>query len=355
MPRLEVIIPVHSEHRPLGRAMASVLGESPQTDVHVTVVCHNITADRIAGTLEQLPPAGRVSFLEFRDGINSPAGPKNFGIAASDSEYLTVLDSDDHLDPGALDVWTDSAVENRAGLVAPRLKNENGQRIRTPRSRWRRHHDLDPAKDGLAYATAPRGLWRRSLLESTGERYTNGLRTGEDLALGLRLWFSGTRIEHPVRGAYILTGDGNDRVTDQRWTVEEQLEPLLRLDLEWLQSLRTSERRAIATKLWRTNVIGAAVSQAGTSVFPSATELDVFRRLGAFLERVAPLNRLPLSVAEEGLASALLRSETTEKVADGICGFLNSSVSQKIMTRSPGLMCAADSPFRSLLRARLPE
>jgi len=301
------------------------------------------------------PPPGRVAFVEFQDGIHSPAGPKNFGIESTDSEFLTVLDSDDHLEHGALTVWLQAAVEHGAGIVAPRLIDDLGRRIRTPRSRWRREHALDPAKDGLAYATAPRGLWRRSVLDSIGERYTPELRTGEDLSLGLRLWFSGTRIEHPGRGAYILTSDGADRVTAQPWSVREQLAPLLLLEVAWLDGLETRARVSIASKLWRINVLGAALAHRDAADFPTTDDLRAFREVGEFLGGLAPLSRLPLSVAEQMLASALKRAESADDVLAGIQGFRTSSVLKKALTANPLLVGAGDGPLRSVIRARLPE
>ena len=84
---VDVVVAVHDPRRPVARAVASVLA---QDDVHarVTVVCHNTDPAVIVEALGAVHAAGgddRVRTLELYDGVPSPAGPFNLGLAGAEA------------------------------------------------------------------------------------------------------------------------------------------------------------------------------------------------------------------------------------------------------------------------------
>src|SRR5690554_718408 len=150
---IDVIVPVHDPARSLERTLSSLRMSTAMqvgTDLAVTVVCHNVPAEDIRQTLS--PDAStEVSFIELHDGIYSPAGPKNFGFAETSSRYVSFIDSDDYLEPGALDAWLQMAESQALSAVIPVERHSDGRLIRTPPIRPWNRRSLNGVRDRLAY------------------------------------------------------------------------------------------------------------------------------------------------------------------------------------------------------------
>ncbi|WP_406832500.1 glycosyltransferase family A protein [Pedococcus sp. KACC 23699] len=346
-PDVDVVIAVHSALRPLDRAISSCHTGSGR--VRVTVVCHNIASDEIQAGVQprkDLP----VRYVELHDGLNSPAGPKNAGLQLADAPYVLVLDSDDFLEPGAIQHWLELATARNAdGVIVP-LRHQSGAVIRTPRARASRIHDLDPVQDRLAYATAPRGLWRTGLLRSIGFKYTEGLQSGEDLAPGLHLWFSGATFEFPARGPrYVQGNDAVDRVTDTFLPLSREFDAIYRLDPRWLDSLTAAARRAVAVKLARTNLIGAMARRSASWDW-SAEDLSAVEDLIRRLDEIHPGFRRPFARADRRLLNAAARAQTApEAFLDALRQQRGANLLDRLLT--PGLTANLDS--ESTLRQAL--
>src|SRR5690606_4241473 len=123
-PQVDVVVAVHTESRPVARAVSSVLAN--HAPVRATVVCHHVPAERIAAALGDLPERARtagheVRLVEHADGVPSPAGPFNKGLDLAEAPYVALLGSDDRLAPGALDSWLALAAATDADAVIARL------------------------------------------------------------------------------------------------------------------------------------------------------------------------------------------------------------------------------------------
>ena len=90
-PQVEVVIACHSDRRALPRAVASVL-DGNAGPAKVTVVAHNIGADRLRSTLTAAH-AERVRWLELSDGTSSPANPYNLGTEQASAPWVSLLGS----------------------------------------------------------------------------------------------------------------------------------------------------------------------------------------------------------------------------------------------------------------------
>jgi hypothetical protein len=305
-----VVIPVHQLDRPVARAVASALSTAHSGQVKVLVVCHGIAADDVRMRLSELPD-DHIELLEFADGIPSPAGPKNAALRIAATRYVAFLDSDDFLEEKALAQWIDQADSRQADAVLAPMRTQGGTPIRSPRLRLLRTGPLHPVRDRVAYRTVPFGILRLSTVRRLGIEFTEGLRSGEDMEFGLRIWFSGGRIEIGRGGIYVLGEDAVERVTGQMLPLREEFRALLGVvSAGWVRALRRPARHAIAVKMLRIHVLSAMYRRGGS--FPWTA--DDRKALAAAVEAIkalAPSVERPLSVAELELLRLAEEPETS--------------------------------------------
>ena len=217
-PTVDVIIACHSTARPLARAVASVLDGNANA-ASVTVVAHNIAVDELRAVLPHAH-ASQVRWLSLNDGTHSPANPYNYGTAGSASEWVSLLGSDDYLQPGAVADWLSVAADSDA--VITRLMHDTGVVVRTPPVRPFHQGLRDAVSDRLYYRSAPLGLMRREFLEAHDLRWDADLTSGGDLRLSTMLWSSGRVVTQTMGPGYaskekipvVLIAGGEDEAAD---------------------------------------------------------------------------------------------------------------------------------------------
>lgn len=350
---IDVVIAVHTTTRPLRRAIQSCQVHGPNPTVRVTVVCHNIAASDIArgvGPVEGV----NVRYLQFDDGTSSPAGPKNMGLDSATARYVCVLDSDDYLEVGALSAWHQRIVgENADGVIAP-VRHEAGPMIKTPRARPGRESKLDPVKDGLAYATALRGLWKAGSDGAANFRYGLGLRTGEDLAPGLEVYFSGANLLYPRTGPAYVLGDGaDDRVTGDLLPLAEEFRAILSLPHPWLDNLPYRQRLSIAAKIARTGVV-SAILRRGEGHDWSAEELAAVQDAAIFLDAMAPGYSRVLTASDGKLLESCLRATSSRDAFHlAVRAHEQTSLPSKVFASNFWGNFCRDSQLRQIIRATM--
>lgn len=174
---VDVIIPIHTDSRPLERTVASVLDHT-SAHVRMAVVAHNIDPAIIRRMLGRLAQHPNVMLLHLADGIGSPAGPLNHGIARTSSPYYAVLGSDDELAPHAIDSWLALAREKGSSSVMARVERSLSGPEQLPPTRRRRIRDMDAVKDRLLYRCVPQGLVSRT--HHPNLRFSEGLLSRPD-------------------------------------------------------------------------------------------------------------------------------------------------------------------------------
>lgn len=266
--RVDVIIAAHAPARPTGRAVASVVSGNPEA--RAVVVCHNTSVDSIRATIGD---AERVTFLELHDGVHSPSGPFNLGIRESDAQFVSIMGSDDLLDPGAVANWLSAADRWDADAVITRIvRGEHRSLVRSPAVRPWHRGPLDIVRDRLPYRSAPLGLVRRTAVERLRLELTPGARSGGDLEFVSRLW-AGGRVVYAGGPGYVEMPDAQDRVTQVMKPVEEETAFLRALlDSAWFAGEPDRSRRAIAVKLIRRNLMDTVLNRGH---FPSWVPADV--------------------------------------------------------------------------------
>lgn len=311
-PLIDVIIAMHDIRRPIGRAVASVIDGAPAGSVRVTVVCHGLPAGDVLGKLGEVD-GERVRLVEFADGVRSAAGPFNHGLSIATAEYVSVMGSDDFLEPGAVSRWADYVRAEDPDVALVRLRFQDGATLHNPLARARRRRRLHPVKDRLFYRTAPLGLLRRTTVNRLGLRMTEGLRTGEDLAFSVKLWTSGVRIDYLASlPAYVIGSDAEARVTTAPMSPEEFFAPVTGiLSDPYAVALDPPTRRSLAIKLTRIHLLGYVLARPTVDDWPSDAAVRHVSRVLAALLRFAPRLSEPFPRADRDLFDALLEPAAT--------------------------------------------
>lgn len=305
---VDIIIAVHDLRRNVDRAVRSVLAD-PDPRVRVLVVAHNLPLDDVEAALDHLvrEHPGRVRIEELADGIPSPSGPFNFGLALSDAEYVGIMGSDDELDAGAASQWRRTAQRRRAdAVIAKVVRGEQRTLVRSPPKRVLRTGVLDFAKDRLSYRSAPLGLIRAEAVSRLGLRLMDGARNGGDLPFVTRLWLRGRVVPAQGLAAYVEHADAPVRVTYVAKPVAEELWPVLALlDSADVEGMNRQQREALVTKTLRRNLLDAVRKRSSGRDF-TGEDLAALRDILKRLDTVAPRARGMISSVQAELVEELL-------------------------------------------------
>ncbi|KLU10120.1 hypothetical protein ABL57_08300 [Kocuria sp. SM24M-10] len=244
--------------------MTGGLGVGGAGGVRITVVCHNLDPEPV---LAAIAPEHRdlVTVLECRDGRRSAAGPRNLGLATTDARYVSFLDSDDTLDPGALARWVELAEEHGSNAVVPWLTRSGGGHVRTPVTRPGKARDLDVVRDRVLYRTSAFGLVRTETARALGLLFDGRHGTAEDQQFALRLYVDGGRIDYARgRPGYIVWDDAGDRVTSDPRPLEQEMAAFVDLAAsDWFRAHPLPLRRSFVVKVLRVHLFGHVDSRAG--------------------------------------------------------------------------------------------
>lgn len=301
-PRVHVIVAAHNPARPVARAVASVVEGNPEA--LAVVVCHNTS---IASIRDTIAPeiAERAQFLQLNDGIPAPSGPFNYGIYESDAEFVSIMGSDDLLDPGAVANWLRAADRWQADAVITRLvRGESRSLVRSPvRRAWRRG-PLDIVRDRLPYRSAPLGLVRRDAVDRLELLLTPGARSGGDLEFVSRLW-AGGHVVYADGPGYVEMPDATDRVTHVMKPVAEELHWVADLlGSEWFTTQPENVRRAIGVKLVRRNLLDTVLKRRLLEHWESSDVVDLRDIAGGMLHAAPGIWQL-LAIRERALLHSI--------------------------------------------------
>lgn len=317
-PFVDLVIACHDPSRPLERAVRSVLaGDVAREQVRVTVVAHGQRAETFAKSLEAVPGDWRV--IEHDDGVGSPAGPFNHGLAQVEAPYCAVMGSDDFLEPGAMEEWISRARGSEADMIIAPVRIDGQPVMLNPLPRLQRTRRLDAARDRLLYRTAPLGLIRTATKRRLGLTMTEGMRTGEDIEFGTRLLTQSDRIDFPFRApCYVIGTDAQQRTSHSVLSLVETMRPLSRLlDAGIPAAMSAAHCRAFAIKFVRISVLGAARARPKLSDWQEGDA----PALSAMLQRLVSLSPGvldPFSRQERVLTDAIENTPTPEGISEGV-------------------------------------
>jgi hypothetical protein len=346
-PLVDVTIAVHSATRPIARAVASVVNGTA-APVRVNVVAHNIDPEIIRTNLGEYADHPAVRLLSLRDGIPSPAGPMNLGMAEATARFHTLLGSDDEFAPGTIDSWL--ALQERTGaqVVIGRIRLvTGGPDPYPPVRRGRRTTRLSADRDRLHYRSAPLGLIDRSRFGDL--RFAEGLASGEDLSYSAALWITADNIAYDLFGPpYVGHDDADDRVTSAPRSVAADFEFLRTIEeATWFATASTADRRALAVKLIRIHFFDAVAARLDTPGIATVSE-----DLLGMLDRVcgwAPGVLSVLSQADRRVIDELRTGSPDPERTRALLGrrWIYLSIGAQL-TRNPFMALHRQAPLRTL-------
>lgn len=305
--RIDVVIAVHTPTRPIRRAVESVLAAG---DARAIVVAHGTDPEGISELLQGLPDQ-RVVVEPFADGIPSPAGPFNHGLAVATAEFVTVLGSDDTLEAGSLDSALARAVGDGADAVILPVRFAGGARLDTPLARAGRARRLDVVADRLFTRTAPLALMRRALVQAHAPVFDPRFATGEDIAFTAKLWTTAVVSYHRGDAGYVIHDDAGDRVTSAASTdLTVALDAVRALAEDpWTSIIPPRTRRSLAAKMLRVHVLGSAHRRLAHIEELSEAELSILHETATRWRALSATAEASLPRSEQQLLVALTQAD----------------------------------------------
>lgn len=190
-PRVTVIVPAWNVEQYLEQCLSSVVEQSIGVDSLELLVVDDGSTDgtpAIADAFAAEHPQVRVWH-----GPNSggPGRPRNIGLDQARGEFVLFLDADDFLGPEAIARLVSMADRAGSDVVLAKMAGADGRPV--PHRAFARTRERAAVRDVYSSLSVLK-LFRRSLIERLGLRFTEGLAGGEDAPFTMRAYFAADTI-----------------------------------------------------------------------------------------------------------------------------------------------------------------
>lgn len=183
MPKISVCVPVYNVEKTVGRCIESVQTQSIK-DIEIIIVNDCTLDNSMDIVMKYAENDDRIRILEH-DVNRGLMMARKTAYMASIGEYITFLDSDDTLSPGALDVLYSFAINENADIVSGTIQyvSDNDQRYILPNKMLYGTDKISVYKSLLKNECGHNlcsRLFRRELLQNYSYQTFEGATNGED-------------------------------------------------------------------------------------------------------------------------------------------------------------------------------
>ncbi|MFG2084667.1 MULTISPECIES: glycosyltransferase family 2 protein [unclassified Spirillospora] len=179
---VSVIVPVYNCRETVGRTLESAFAQTLPADQVEIIAVDDGSTDGSAELLDELARAHDRLVVIHQPNSGGAGAPRNRGLDRASGRFVFFLDADDRLGPEALARMTEMAERNGTDIVLGKQVGTGGRKVPKVFDRTiERTHVLDPDCDLFPrMSMAALQLFRRSLIERAGLRFTEGLLSHED-------------------------------------------------------------------------------------------------------------------------------------------------------------------------------
>ena len=259
-----------------------------------------------------------------------------------------MLGSDDFLEPGAMSAWVRHVRAERPAAAIARIRLQGETIMPNPLVRIGRVRRVDAAKDRLFYRTAPLGLVELAEIRRLGLKMTEGMRVGEDFEFGIRLWSLGRRVDFLGKApCYVIGVDAVERTTHAPLPLPESFAPITGLlDRALPAELPKAHRRALAIKLARISVVGAAVTRRTPGDWGGDDEVEFLAGVLRRLLALAPGVLTAFNLKDRRVLDGLLAEPTVARVTADVLVSNRAGRRERWLTKNPLRSFGRESTLR---------
>ena len=202
--KFSVIVPVYGVEKYIARCAESLLNQH-YADKELIFVDDASPDDSMTILQKVLSRYSAQHVTILHHTINQGlAAARKTGMKAATGEYIVHVDSDDYLEPDALDILAQKAQETDADIIGMDFYFDWGERRKVYKGRWSENAQ-EYGRLILSGATMP-NMWahvmRRQLVVQSGIEPIVGLDTGEDYLFVSKLCNYAHRVAHVERPLY---------------------------------------------------------------------------------------------------------------------------------------------------------
>ncbi|MER7762695.1 glycosyltransferase family 2 protein [Streptomyces sp. NPDC097619] len=221
-PLVSVVVPVHDTLPYLAECFDSVAAQTLDPRLVEVIAVDDGSTDGSARWLDAWA-ADRPNATVLHAPASGGAGrPRNLGIERARGRYLFFLDSDDRLGERALERLVAMAEEHDSDVVYGRIVGTGGRPA--PVDLRTTSPTVDLFHSPVYWTLAAYKLWRRTLVDAYGLRFTEGLLVNEDLPFAVHGLLHAARISVVAdHDCYYLRGradGGNATRQDLDWPAQ---------------------------------------------------------------------------------------------------------------------------------------